>query len=43
MSQAEIIGTIMMIVVFLGLGVVGWIIGILRRNRQEAGGGSWPW
>ena len=35
MSQAEVIGAILLILVFAGLGVVGWVIHRNRTNYQD--------
>lgn len=35
MSQAEVIGAILLIMVFAGLGVVGWVILRNRTNYQD--------
>lgn len=35
MSQAEVIGAILLIMVFAGLGVVAWVIHRNRTNYQD--------
>ncbi len=35
MSHAEVIGTVLMILVFAGLGVVGWVIHRQRTNHRN--------
>lgn len=35
MSQAEIIGAILLILVFAGLGVVSWVIHRNRTNHRD--------